>query len=100
VLNVAGHKEDRLTTDTAEQLAAGLGSVVTVAAGIHYDDLDESGIETILRLAQRAVERILVAWHAAGRGPDETERIEGSKDSAGVLFVADALKEVGDECGA
>jgi hypothetical protein len=59
VLNVVGHKEDHLTVSAAEQLAAGLGRVVSVAAGVHYDDLDEAGIEAIGRLAQKAVECIL-----------------------------------------
>jgi hypothetical protein len=65
VLNVVGHKEDRLTQSAAEQLAAGLGKVVSVAAGVHYDDLDELGIEAVCRLAQEAVDRIL-ALHRDG----------------------------------
>ena len=62
VLNVVGHKEDRLTRSAAEQLAAGLGCVVSVAAGIHYDDLDDPGIETICRLVQDVVDRVLAQY--------------------------------------
>ena len=71
VLNVLGHKEDHLTVSAAERLAAGLGQVVSVAAGIHYDDLDEAGIEAIGRLAQKAVERILAMNLTKGSFPSQ-----------------------------
>ncbi len=54
-----GHKEDGLARKMARRLAAGLGVKVVVAAGCHWDDLDEAGIEAVLTNAEELTELIL-----------------------------------------
>jgi hypothetical protein len=59
VICLLGHKEDRLAKATAETLAAHLNTVVTVTAGIHWDNLSESVIQKIIGHSQILVDRIL-----------------------------------------
>lgn len=49
VLCVVGHKEDAVVKKASEFLSAALGTRVVVAAGMHWDDLDEDGIRTVVR---------------------------------------------------
>ncbi len=43
-----GHKEDQLARTVALKIASALNTPVVVTAGIHWDNLDETGIKTIL----------------------------------------------------
>ncbi|MDZ7700259.1 MAG: hypothetical protein U5R49_26140 [Deltaproteobacteria bacterium] len=54
-----GHKEDDLAKATAEVLSAALNTPVVVTAGIHWDDLDETGIQTVIQNSRLLVEMIL-----------------------------------------
>lgn len=49
VIAVHGHKEDDLTINMSRKLSRELAATVTVVAGIHYDNLETSDIEAILR---------------------------------------------------
>ncbi len=48
VFTYLGHKEDLLAKQTAEALSAALQAKVVVTAGIHWDGLDQAGIETVV----------------------------------------------------
>jgi hypothetical protein len=48
VFTYVGHKEDLLAKQTAEALSAALKAKVVVTAGIHWDGLDQAGIETVV----------------------------------------------------
>lgn len=72
VLNVVGHKDDALTKDASERLAAALGRRVVVVAGAHYENLDQSGIAVIRALGDRAVERLIASFGPAV-APDRHE---------------------------
>ncbi len=54
-----GHKEDDLAKATAEVLSATLNTAVVVTAGIHWDDLDETGIKIVIQNSRLLVEMIL-----------------------------------------
>ena len=54
-----GHKEDELVKAASEILASVLKTQVVVAAGIHWDNLDENGIQTIIKNSRILVEMIL-----------------------------------------
>jgi hypothetical protein len=43
-----GHKEDQLARTVALKIASALNTPVVVTAGIHWDNLDEAGIKTVL----------------------------------------------------
>ena len=58
VICYPGHKEDDLAKRAAEALAAALGERVVVTAGIHWDNLDKSGIRQVLENAAALVEMI------------------------------------------
>ena len=59
VICLLGHKEDLLAKSAAETLAAHLNTVVTVTAGIHWDNLSQPVIHKIIRHSQILVDRIL-----------------------------------------
>ena len=59
VICYVGHKEDELVKASAEILAAVLNTRVVVTAGIHWDNLDQKGIDTILKNSKAIVEMIL-----------------------------------------
>ena len=54
-----GHKEDDLVKAASEILASVLKTQVVVAAGIHWDNLDDEGIQTIIKNSRILVEMIL-----------------------------------------
>jgi hypothetical protein len=59
VICYVGHKEDELVKASAEIIAAVLNTRVVVTAGIHWDNLDQDGIDTILQNSKTIVEMIL-----------------------------------------
>ena len=54
-----GHKEDDLAKKASERLAAALDARVVVTAGIHWDDLNPSGIEQIIKNVNALVDKII-----------------------------------------
>ena len=54
-----GHKEDTLAKAAAEVLAASLNTNVVVTAGIHWDNIDQRGIEKVVRNSEILVHMIL-----------------------------------------
>jgi hypothetical protein len=59
VICYVGHKEDDLAKASSEILAAALNTRVVVTAGIHWDGLDDNGIQIILKNSRLLVEMIL-----------------------------------------
>ena len=59
VFSYVGHKEDELAKATAEILAATFKTNVIVAAGIHWDNLPEEGIQRVIKNSEILVEIIL-----------------------------------------
>lgn len=54
-----GHKEDDMAKAAAEILSATLNTAVVVAAGIHWDNLDEDAIRRIIKNSEILVDMIL-----------------------------------------
>ena len=59
VICILGHKEDILAKAAAEALAAALNAVVTVTAGIHWDNITEQGIGDVNRHVKELIDLIL-----------------------------------------
>ena len=59
VICLLGHKEDHLAKAAAETISATLDTVVTVTAGIHWDNISEQGINKINRHFRILIELIL-----------------------------------------
>jgi hypothetical protein len=55
VFAYVGHKEDDLAKGAAEALASALDTRVVVTAGIHWDDLDQEAINTIVANSKELV---------------------------------------------
>jgi len=54
-----GHKDDIIAKEAAERISATLNRHVTLTVGIHWDDIDEAGIKTIMANSQRLVNMII-----------------------------------------
>ena len=54
-----GHKDDVIAKEAAESLSAGLNRNATVTVGIHWDDIDEAGVKTIVENSRQLVNMIL-----------------------------------------
>ena len=52
VLTIPPHKEEPIARGIAGRLAAGLGRVTVVTAGVHDDDIDPAGIAVYLALGE------------------------------------------------
>jgi len=59
VFSYVGHKEDGIAKEAAERLSAALNTNVTVTAGIHWDDIDEAGIRSVLEHSRQLVDMII-----------------------------------------
>lgn len=59
VICFVGHKEDELAKAAAEVLAGVLNTRVVVTAGIHWDNLDQAGIQKVLRNSETLLEMVL-----------------------------------------
>lgn len=55
----SGHKEDELAKAASEVLAAALNTQVVVTAGIHWDNIEERGIQRVIQHSEILVEMIL-----------------------------------------
>jgi len=54
-----GHKDDVVAKEAAERISSALNTNVVVAAGIHWDDIDEAGINAIIQNSRHLVEMII-----------------------------------------
>ncbi|MCB2189505.1 MAG: hypothetical protein KQJ78_24060 [Deltaproteobacteria bacterium] len=70
VLTYLGHKEDALAKELAEHLAARLGVKVVVAAGAHWDGLDQAGIAQVGQNSRRLGQLILE--HCGAQNSEES----------------------------
>lgn len=59
VFTYVGHKEDDLAKWAAEKISAALGAKVVVTAGIHWDDLDQAGIKSVLANSEQLVQLLI-----------------------------------------
>lgn len=59
VFTYVGHKEDDLAKWAAEKISAALAAKVVVTAGIHWDDLDQAGIKTVLANSEQLVQMLI-----------------------------------------
>jgi hypothetical protein len=66
VLSIPPHREEALARPMAEALARERGGVVTVAAGVHDDDLTPDEIVAYARLGERMRDRLLARLSQAG----------------------------------
>lgn len=66
VFCMLGHKEDNLAKDVSEILSASLNKAVVVTAGIHWDNLNDDGIEIVNQNSRLLVELILDKLKQAG----------------------------------
>lgn len=56
-----GHKEDEVVKTVSERLAAELGTKVVVVAGLHWDQLEPSGIDQVMVNIDGLVQDIVAA---------------------------------------
>jgi hypothetical protein len=54
-----GHKDDVIAKEAAERLSAVLNRNVTVTVGIHWDDIQEAGIKTVVANSRQLVSMII-----------------------------------------
>ena len=54
-----GHKDDIVAKEAAEKISSALNTNVTVSAGIHWDDIDEEGIKTVIENSRLLVKMII-----------------------------------------
>jgi hypothetical protein len=58
VLSILGHKEDTVVKTVSERLACASNRPVAVTAGMHWDDIQESEIEQILKNVEKLIREI------------------------------------------
>jgi hypothetical protein len=61
VLTIPPHKEEPIARGIATRLAAGLGRVTVVTAGVHDDDIDAEGILLYLKLGEELAGKLLAS---------------------------------------
>ncbi len=61
VLTIPPHKEEPIARGIATRLAAGLGRVTVVTAGVHDDNIDAEGIRLYLGLGEELAEELAVS---------------------------------------
>lgn len=54
-----GHKDDVIAKESAERISGALNRNTTVTVGIHWDNIDEAGIKTIVKNSRQLVNMIL-----------------------------------------
>jgi hypothetical protein len=67
VLTIPPHKEEPMARGVAARVASSCGRVAVVTAGVHDDDLNRSGIESYLRLADELADEVARFVHGASR---------------------------------
>lgn len=58
VFCILGHKEDVIVKEASEKLAASLNTNVVVTAGIHWDNIDQEGIQKIIENSRILIRKI------------------------------------------
>lgn len=58
VLTIPPHKEEPIARGIASRLAAGLGRVTVVTAGVHDDNIDAEGIRLYLALGEELADKL------------------------------------------
>lgn len=66
VIALTGHKEDGLARELAQTMAAALNTVVTLACGIHLDDITPGELDQTVRLANQLVTQALSRLEQSG----------------------------------
>ena len=69
VFCLLGHKEDVIVKEASEKLAAFLNANVVVTAGIHWDNMDQEGIQKIIENSRLLIRKI---QEKIEQGGDET----------------------------
>jgi gallate decarboxylase subunit D len=64
VLTLLGHKDDTVSRAAAEHLAAELGCVVVVGAGLHVDEATAEELAALVANAERCVAELLTRLRA------------------------------------
>jgi len=59
VIPLLGHKEDQLARDVAKRLACKMKANVSVACGVHLDDITADEIDTVCKLTLQAVDKLV-----------------------------------------
>ncbi len=54
-----GHKDDVVAKEAAEKISSALNTNVTVTAGMHWEGIDESGIEAVIANSRDLVKMII-----------------------------------------
>lgn len=54
-----GHKDDIIAKEAAEKISAALNRNSVVTVGIHWDNIDEAGIKTIIENSRDLIEMIV-----------------------------------------
>ena len=54
-----GHKDDVVAKDAAEKISSALNTNVTVTAGMHWEGIDEAGIEAVIANSRDLVKMII-----------------------------------------
>jgi hypothetical protein len=74
-----GHKEDVIAKETSEKLSAALNANVVVTAGIHWDHLQEEGIQSVIRNSEKLVAVILEKMGKREKKERPTEPPHGAR---------------------
>ena len=69
VFCLLGHKEDVIVKEASEKLAASLNTNVVVTAGIHWENIDQQGIQKIIGNSRILIRKI---QEKIEQGGDET----------------------------
>lgn len=54
-----GHKDDIIAKEAAEKISSELNTNVTVTVGIHFDDIDETGIKVVIENSRQLIATII-----------------------------------------
>lgn len=54
-----GHKDDMIAKEAAEKISSALNTNVVVTAGIHWDDIDEEGIKSVIANSRQLIKMII-----------------------------------------
>jgi hypothetical protein len=59
VICYPGHKDDIIAKEAAEMISAALNANVTVTGGMHWNDIDETGIKCVIENSRQLVKMII-----------------------------------------
>ncbi len=66
LISIPGHKEDEIALSTAKQLASAFRTTVTVTAGMHWDEIDPTGIWKVNRNSKTIIDSLIKEINAIG----------------------------------